>query len=165
VIGARQSVRHLALALGVGALAALLVDAVLQNALAAVRSPGASAMTPWWVIGRVLERSPWFVAALLAWLWAPALARAVSHAWPADHVVSRGAAFDVVGRAMIAAPLLWLVATWLVWAVKMTLVGSWGTEGRVFLAGYYYYNVLLAYTPWAGGGITLLALKRHVPEV
>lgn len=86
MIGARLGIRHLALALGVGALAALLVDAAIQNALAAVRSPGAPAMMPWWVIGRVLERSPWIVA------------------------------------------------------------------------------VLLAYTPWAGGGLTLLALKRHVPD-
>jgi hypothetical protein len=164
VISARQSIRNLAMALGVGALAALLVDAVLQNLLAAVRSLGASTTTPWWMIGRVQERSPWIVAALLVWLWAPAISRAALHAWPADHGVRRGAAFVLVGRAMIAAPLLWLVATWLVVAVKMTLVGSWSSEGRVFVAGYYYYNVLLAYTPWAAGGITLLALSRHVND-
>lgn len=164
MISARQSIRNLAMALGIGALAALLFDAALQNALAAVRSPGAPAMTPWWISGRVLERSPWIVAALLVWLWAPALSRTLSNAWPAAHVVGRGAALDVVGRAMIAAPLFWLVATWLVWAAKMTLVGSWSSEGRVFVAGYYYYNVLLAYTPWAAGGITLLALRRHVSD-
>ena len=164
MISARQSIRHLALALGVGALAALLVDAALQNLLAAVRSLGASTMTPWWVIGRVMERSPWIVAALFVWLWAPSLARAASIAWPADHVVGRRAALDVVGRAMIAVPLLWLLATWLAWATRMTLAGSWSSEGRVFIAGYYYYNVLLAYTPWAAGGITLLALRRHVND-
>ena len=164
MICARQSIRNLAMALGVGALAALFVDAALQNALAAVRSPGAPTMTPWWMIGRVMERSPWIVTALLVWLWAPLLSRAASNAWPADHVVDRSAALDVVGRAMVAAPLLWLVATWLVWAAKMTLVGSWSSEGRVFIAGYYYYNVLLAYTPWAAGGITLLALRRHVND-
>jgi hypothetical protein len=83
------------------------------------------------MIGRVMERSPWIVAALLVWLWAPLLSRAASNVWPADHVVGRGAALDVVGRAMVGVPLLWLLATWLVWAAKMTLVGSWSSEGRV----------------------------------
>ena len=164
MISARQSIRNLALALALGALVALLVDAALQNLLAAVRSLGASTTTPWWIIGRVLERSPWIVAALLVWLGAPALSRAASSAWPAAHVVGRSAALDVVGRAMIAVPLLWLLATWLAWAAKMTLVGSWSSEGRVFIAGYYYYNVLLAYTPWAAAGMTLLVLSRHVND-
>ena len=150
------------MAFGMGAVAALLVDAALQNALAAVRSPGVSSTTPWWVIGRVLERSTWIAAALLVWVLAPALSRLASKLWPADHVVGHSAALEAVGRAMIGVPLVWLLATWLVLAVKMTLAGSWGSEGRVFVTGYFYYNVLLAYTPWAGGGITLLALRRHV---
>jgi hypothetical protein len=164
VISARQSIRNLALALGIGALAALFVDAALQNLLAAVRSLGASTTTPWWMIGRVQQRSPWIVAALLVWLGAPALSRAAPNAWPADFVVGRGAAFDVVGRAMIAVPLLWLVASWLVWAATMTLEGGWASEGRILITGQYYYNVLLAYTPWAAGGITLLVLRRHVND-
>lgn len=77
MISARRSIRNLAMVLGIGALAALLVDAALLNALAAVRSPGLSATTPWWMIGRVLERSAWIAAALLVWLWAPALAREI----------------------------------------------------------------------------------------
>jgi hypothetical protein len=163
-MNARQSIRNLAVALAIGGLAALLVDAALQNLLAAVRSLGASATTPWWMIGRVQERSPWIVAALLAWLWAPALSRAASPVLPPGHFISRSAAFDVVGRVMIVAPLLWLVATWLVWAVTMTLEGSWASEGRVLFTGHYYYNVLLAYTPWAAGGIALLGLRRHVDD-
>jgi hypothetical protein len=163
-MNARQSIRNLAVALAIGGLAALLVDAALQNLLAAVRSLGASATTPWWMIGRVQERSPWIVAALLVWLWAPALSRAASPVLPAGHLISRSAAFDVVGRVMIVAPLLWLVATWLVWAVTMTLEGSWASEGRILFSGHYYYNVLLAYTPWAAAGIALLALRRHVDD-
>jgi hypothetical protein len=65
---------------------------------------------------------------------------------------------------MFAFPLLWLLATWLVWTVKMTAVGSWGSEGRMFLTANYYYNVLLAYAPWVAGGVTLLALRRHVAD-
>jgi hypothetical protein len=163
-VSERQSIRNLAIALGVGAVAALLVDAALQNALAAVRSPGRSSLTPWWVVGRVMERSTWIAAALLVWVFAPALSGIASKVWPADHVVGRVAALDGVGRAMIAMPLFWLLATWLVWAVKMTLAGSWASEGRVFMAGNYYFNVLLGYTPWASGGITLLALRRHVTD-
>jgi hypothetical protein len=160
----RQSIRNLAIALGVGAAAALLVDVGLQNALVAARSPGVSSTTPWWVIGRVMERSTWVAAALLLWVLAPGLSRIASRVWPADYVVGRSAALDIVGRAMIGMPLLWLLATWLAGAVKITLAGSWGSEGRIFVAGYYYYNVLLAYTPWVGGGITLLALRRHATD-
>lgn len=160
---AAQSIRNLAMAVGIGALAALLVDAALQNALAAVRSPGLSATTPWWMIGRVMERAPWLAAALFVWAAARPLARAAAAAWPADYVVHRAAALAVVGGALIAAPLLWLAATWLVWAVKITLVGSWGSEGRIFLEGYFYSNVLMAYTPWAAGGAVLLTASRHVP--
>lgn len=163
MLPAAQSIRNVAMALGLGALAALLVDAALQNALAAVRSPGLSTTTPWWMIGRVMERAPWLVAALFLWLAARPLARAVAAAWPSDHVINRADALAVVGRALIAAPLLWLAATWVVWAVKVTLLGSWGSEGRIFLAGYFYTNVLMAYTPWAAGGVVLLAVSRHVP--
>jgi hypothetical protein len=47
----------------------------------------------------------------------------------------------------------------------MTLEASWGSEGRVLIAGHYYYNVLLAYTPGAMGGVTLLVLRRHVNQI
>jgi hypothetical protein len=140
---------------------ALLVDAALQNALAAVQSPGVDSVAPWWVIGRLVERSVWVAAALLIWLASATLSRVVSDVVAGDHHVGRAAAFQFVGRVMIGAPLVWLAATWLVLAVKLTLVGSWGTEGRVFISGYYYSAVLLGYAPWAGGGMALLALSRH----
>ena len=160
----RTSIRNLAVALGVGAVAALVLDAALQNAIEAARSPGVSSTTPWWVIGRVMERSSWLALALLLWALAPRVSHFASTVWPPDHGLGRSAAFDVVGRAFIGVPLAWLLATWLVAAIKMTLVGSWGSEGRVFVAGYYYYNVLLSYAPWAAGGSTLLALRRHVSD-
>jgi hypothetical protein len=149
----------LACAFGVGAVAALFIDAALQNALAAVRSPGAASITPWWVIGRVLERSVWVAFAAIAWLVAPA--HIAASIWPAAHAVGRAAAFDAVGRAMIAVPLVWLLALWLVSAVRLTLTGSWAPEGGWLLSNDYVYNVLVACTPWLGGGVTLLTLKRH----
>jgi hypothetical protein len=158
----RQSIRQLALALFVGAVVALAIDGALQNSLAAVQSPGAASATPWWVIGRVLERGVWVVTALLVWSLAPQLSRIASVAWPADHTVRRAEALDIVGRLMIVVPLVWLLAIWVVSAVRMALMSSWESEGSVFVSGDYYYNVLLGYVPWAGGGMTLLALSRHV---
>jgi hypothetical protein len=160
-VTALRNIRNLALALGIGALVALVIDAALQNALDAVRSPGVESMTPWWVIGRVTERSLWVAFALLAWLLAAALARMAS-IWSGDHSVSRDAAFEAVGRSMIAVPLVWLLATWLVIALRITLVGEWGNEGTFFLTSGYYYNVALGYAPWAAGGIVVLMLRRHV---
>jgi hypothetical protein len=163
-VEARQNVRALAMAFGVGALIALFVDAALRNALAAIKSPGVSSHTPWWVVGLVIERSVWIAAALFAWLLAPVASRITSRLWRAGHVVSRSAALDVVGRAMVGLPLLWLLATWFVLAAKVTLDGGWSSEGRVFLSVDYYANILLAYTPWAAGGVTLLTLRRHTAD-
>jgi hypothetical protein len=159
---ARLNIRNLALALAVGALVALVVDVALQNALDAVRSPGARSMTPWWVVGRVAERSLWLVFALLTWLLATALARIAVSAWPGDHGVDRVAAFDIIGQSMIVFPVVWLLATWLVVILRITLTGSWAQDGAIFFTSAYYYNVALGYVPWAAGGLALLMFKRHV---
>jgi hypothetical protein len=155
-----MNIRDMTSAFVIGTVMALLVDAALQNALAAVQSPGVDVLAPWWVIGRIVERSVWVAAALLAWFASPALSRALSDLLPRHHL-GRAGAFQCVGRLMICVPLVWLAATWLVLAVKMTLVNSWGTEGRVFISSYYYSVVLLGYAPWAGAGLALLALSRH----
>lgn len=57
---------------------------------------------------------------------------------------------------MIALPVLWVLATGLTGATKITLVGSWATEGIVFVAPYYYVNLMLAYGPWLLGGTVVL---------
>ena len=155
------SVRHLSRALAVGAVAALVIDAVLRNALAAVQSPGVSSTTPWWITGRVSDRAVWIVVALLAWLAARTLARATMRLYPADHVVSRSAALDVVGGLMITAPLLWALASLLVLAARITLAGNWELDGPVLLTPSYYNNVVLGYLPWVGSGSILLMLGRH----
>jgi hypothetical protein len=158
-----QSIRNIAAAFAVGALAALVIDAVLRNALAAAESPGVSSMTPWWVIGRVFERSVWVVVALLLWGAAAFVSPLVGRS-EAVHDVSRAAALDVVGRVLIVAPLFWALATWLVLAARITLAGSWSLDGQMFASTSYYTNVLLRYLPWAGGGAVLLALSRHAAD-
>jgi hypothetical protein len=156
-----QSVRNIAVALGTGAVAALVIDVLLRNALAAAQSPGASSMTPWWVVGRVLERSVWVVVALLLYSLAGAMARAAERTWPPGHVVSRAAAFDLVARLMIAAPLFWIVATFLVLAGRITLAGTWDVDGQMFATTSFYNNMVLGYLPWMGAGAILIALSRH----
>ena len=154
-------IRNLALALGVGAVAALIIDAVLRIALETVQSPGASSLTPWWAVGRVFERSVWVVLAVVFWAFAGTMGRLVHEAWPADHAVTRPTAFVVVGRLMVVTPLVWLLATWSVVVIRITLAGDWAIDGYMFLNASYYQNIVLAYLPWAAGGVALLKLSRH----
>ena len=159
-----QSVRNIAVALGIGAVAALVIDVVLRNALTAAQSPGASSMTPWWDVGRVLERSVWVVVAILLYAFAGMMARAAVRMWPPGHVVTRAAAFDLVARLMIAAPLFWVIATSLVLAGRITLAGTWDVDGQMFASSSFSNNVALSYLPWIGGGVILLALSRHADD-
>jgi hypothetical protein len=160
----RQNVRNLAFAFGTGAMAALIFEALLQNALAALRSPGGVPGTPWWMIGRVFERSIWVLAALVAWVAATPLSRALADLWPATHTIERTAALSVAGRVMIGVPILLVLASLIALMTRITMEGNWGNEGRMFLTGSYYSNVLLAYVPWAAGGVTLLTIRRHVAD-
>jgi hypothetical protein len=156
--------RNLASALAIGATAALVLDVILGNALAAAQSPGVSSMTPWWIVGHVAERSVWIAAACLLWVSAPLTAPIAARLWPADFVVTRAAALDALGRLMIATPLLWLSATLLILALRISLAGNWELDGAMFTSAAFYNSVLLGYLPWAGGGIVLLTLGRHASE-
>jgi hypothetical protein len=158
------NIRNLSAAFTMGAAAALVFDLALRNALAASESPGASSMTPWWVVGRLFERGVWVLAAFMLWVLATPLARVTRRLWPAGWVVSRSAALEVVGRLMIAIPACWLIATWATVALRIAFAGSWEFEGRIFWSVSYYTNVLLGYVPWAAGGVSLLALSRHAPD-
>jgi hypothetical protein len=159
-----RSIRHFAVAFAIGALAALVFDAILRNALAAAQSPGVSSLTPWWVVGQVAERSVWVVAALVLWLCAPLMGRVAARIWPLGDHVAPGAALDAVGRLMIALPLIWILATLLILAVRITLAGDWELDGEMFVSASFYNNVLLGYLPWAAGGTVLMTLSRHSTE-
>jgi hypothetical protein len=71
-------------------------------------------------------------------------------------------AWRQVGIAVIAVPLLWVVATWVVSAVRFTLLGSWPTDGLVFLSPAYYRGLVVDYAPWPLAGVTVLGLRRHL---
>jgi hypothetical protein len=159
-----HSIRRLAAAFAIGAVSALIIDAALRNALAAAQSPGASSLTPWWVVGQIAERSVWVVAALVVWLCAPLMRRVAARIWPMGDHITRRAALEAVGRVIMVMPLIWLAATVLILGLRITLAGSWELDGGMFLSMTFYNNVLLSYVPWAAGGIVLLTLSRHAGD-
>lgn len=136
-----------AVALVGDALLALLTDLVSV----AHRGPGA----PWWIDAHLLERARWVaVALLLAALAALQPPRAGS---PAE-----GDTWRSVGGAVLVAPLLWIAATWVVQAALFTAAGRWDVDGQVFLQAGYYRGLFLGYVPWLMGGVTTIAVSRHV---
>jgi hypothetical protein len=148
--------RSLTVAALAGATAALLADVLLQAALTAVRIDASG----WsWLPATVLDRGRWVVVAALLWLARP---RGSSGGRDGTHAaMTRATAFEIVGRAMLAVPLLWLAATLLMRAIRVTLERGWPYEGRVFTSSDFYAGLIVGYAPWALGGLLLLALSRH----
>lgn len=157
-----QNLRRLAAALAVGATAALVIDLLLRNALSAAQSPVASSLTPWWVVGRVSERGVWVVFAVLVWSIAGLIGR--TRPRRTGDAIAPAAAFGVTGRLMLILPPLWALATLFVSIVQITLAGDWGIDGEMFVSISLYNSLLLGYLPWAGSGVILLVLSRHMSE-
>lgn len=154
-------VRPYLLAFLVATLAALVVDAVLQLALDAVRV-SAYGGAPWWITANLIERGRWGAFAGLLWWLAPRLFRAGDAAAIQLPPVTRAEAWRQVAVAIVAMPLLWMVATWVVSAIRFTLLGTWDTDGRVFLSPDYYRGLVLDLAPWAMAAAVLLAVRRHL---
>jgi ABC-type amino acid transport system permease subunit len=143
-----------------GTLAALVVDAVMQLAIDAVRVSRFGGGAPWWVTTNVIGRGRWVVFAALLWWLAPRLGGGEAN----PRQSAMGSAQDAwrqVAVALVAVPVLWIVATWLVSAVRFTALGSWDTDGRVFLSPDYYRGLALGLTPWAMAAAALIAVRRH----
>jgi hypothetical protein len=157
-----ERVRDHAAAFLTAALAALVVDAILQLALDAVAVSAYGGGAPWWVTARLIERGRWVVMAALLWRLAPSV---VSRDDGADAGRAPGEAAEAwrqTGIAVITIPLLWVLATWVVSAVRFTLLGSWSTDGLVFLSSGYYRGLFVDYAPWLMAGITVLGVRRHL---
>lgn len=140
---------------------ALVVDAALQLAMDAVRvSP--SGGTPWWITANVIERGRWVIFAGLLWWLGPRLL--AGEADPPVVAEADGAAhaWRRVGLAVGSVPLLWIIATWAVSAVRFTVLGSWATDGRVFVSTDYYRAILLDLAPWLLASAAVFAFSRHV---
>jgi hypothetical protein len=158
--------RLFARALTLGTLAALVIDAALRNALAAAQTPGVSGMTPWWVVGHVEQRAVWVIVALIIWGTAQILSRqlALHAAMANDRRFSRTAAFGLAGKLLIILPLVWVVAAVTALIVRLTLTAAWPTEGQIFTSSQFYNQLLLGYVPWAGGGIIVVTVSRHISD-
>ena len=153
--------RRLTGAMVLGTLLVLVIDSLLHLALGLVRDDPMDA--PWWINARIAERSAWVIAALLTWWAAPMLA-SVSNLRDAAPPLRREHASRIVGTWMIAIPILWFAASWVVFAVRATLQGAWKTEAARLLEPYVYSTVVLTNAPWLLAGATLMVLARHLPS-
>lgn len=155
--------RDHAFAFVVATIVALMADLTMQLALEAVRVSSYGS-APWWLTANLIERGRWVLFAAVLWWAAPRLAGPEPNAdgTPEMEAGSRAEAWRQVGVAVLAVPLLWVLATWMVSAIRFTLLGSWDTEGRVFLAPEYYRGTLIDYTPWLVAGVTLLGVRKHL---
>jgi hypothetical protein len=153
-------VRAYAAAFLVATVAALVVDAALQLALDAVRVSAYGSSAPWWVTAHLIERGRWVVLALLLWWTAPRLF--AGNGVSATHRHAPADTWRHMAIAVIAVPLLWIAATWVVSAARFTLLGSWDTDGRVFLSPDYYRGLLLDLAPWLMAGAAVFGVRRHV---
>jgi hypothetical protein len=153
-----DDLRSLPLAIAAGAfltamVAALVVDALLGGFTAVLSVTPASGAPSWWVSAHLVERSRWIVLALLGLLLGRRLERPSA---------DRADVWRVVGIVVIAAPVAWFAAGWIVQAVLFTVAGRWDVDGRAYLAADYYRRLLTSYLPWLLGGAATLAASRHV---
>lgn len=155
--------RDRAFAFVVATAVALVGDGAMQLGLDAVRVSSYGS-APWWITANLVERGRWVVFAAVLWWAAPRLTEPGPDAANARETEAggRAEAWRQVGLTVLVFPLLWVLATWIVSAIRFTLLGSWATEGRVFLAPEYYRGILIDYAPWLMAGATLLGVRRHV---
>lgn len=154
----RATIRHTALAFTTGAAIALVLDALLQLMTGAVRLSG-GVMAPWWV--RVAEHSVWIALGLVLWLASPLLGEWIDDVVPGA-MVSRRTMWELVGIGMLALPPGHVLGQWIVLAMQLTVAGTWGAEGRIFLSAAYYGNVLLSITPWMAAGAVVRGWAHHM---
>jgi hypothetical protein len=154
----RATIRHTATAFTSGAAIALVVDVLLQLLTGAIRVTGGM-MPPWYA--RVAENSVWMALGLVLWLSYPLLGDWVDHVVPHAHI-PRKTVWELVGLGMLTLPLGHILGQWIVLAMQLTVSGSWGSEGRIFLSDAYYGNVLLSITPWMAAGAILRTVAHHM---
>ena len=157
-----DTLRRFAAAAGAGSVLALGCELLLRGALGAV-SVGSFGSSTDWVLPTVLSRLVWPIAAGLLWLAAPVVAARLrgSDVVPAVDVPAAVAA-RVVGVAMIAGPIGWLLAMSAVRALAITINNSWATGGRIFVAPEFYSDIVVTYAPWILAGMALVTAAGHL---
>jgi hypothetical protein len=154
----RTTIRHTATAFTTGAVIALVVDALLQFLTGAIRITGG--MTPPGY-ARIAENSVWIALGLVLWLAAPLLGEWVDQVVPNARLPKR-TVWDLVGIGLLTLPLGHILGQWIVLAMQLTVAGTWGSEGGIFLSSAYYGVVLLSITPWMAAGAIVRAWAHHM---
>ena len=113
------------------------------------------------ITAHLVERGRWVVLAALMWWIAKRFGSAEEGVVPLG-AESRRTAWRDVAIAVAAVPLLWIAATWVVTALRFTLLGSWTSDGRVFVSPDYYRGLLLDLTPWLMASATLWVVRPHL---
>ncbi len=156
----RSIIRHTATAFTLGAVVAVVFDALLQLLTSTIRITG-GIRPPWWA--HLVERSSWIALGLVLWLAAPLLGEWIDHAIPRVKVPRR-TIWEMVGIGMLTLPLGHVLGQWIVLAMQLTIGGTWPSEGRIFLSTAYYGEVLLSITPWMAAGAILRGWARHMSD-
>jgi hypothetical protein len=157
-----ETLRRFAAAAVAGSLLALGCELLLRVALGAVRVDSFGSSTGW-IVGTVLSRLVWPAAAGLLWLAAPVLASRLEIDGVGPTIdATTAAATRAVGLAMIAGPIIWLLATSVVRALAITITGSWATGGRIFVSPQFYADIVVTYAPWILGGMALVTAAGHL---
>lgn len=151
----------MAVAVALGATVAALVDVVVHALLSWQQAD--RGLASGLMLVAIMERLTWAGLAAVTWFAAPILSRWLNGGESdGARAVRLPRLFALTGRLMIAIPVLWVLGTWVTFAVKITLVGNWPTEGTVFVAAYYYFNLMRAYGPWLVGGMVVLVVSRRI---
>lgn len=153
-----ESFRSAARALVAVTVVALVADAILGTLTASLGALSGGGGAPWWVVGRVPERSRWVVFAVLLL----PVVRAVASGAATGSRLSAGVVWQIVGRLSIVLPLLWIIALWIVQATIFTAAGRWDVDGQIYLSGDYYRRLFAGYAPWLLAGAAALVGSRHV---
>lgn len=157
-----DTLRRFAAAALVGSVLAIGCELLLRGALGAVSVESFGGSTDW-VLPTVLSRLVWPISAALLWLAAPSLtARLRGNDLVPAVAASAAAATRVVGVAMVAGPLVWLLATTAVRVLAVTIDDSWATGGRIFVAPQFYSDIVVTYAPWALAGLALVTAAGHL---
>ena len=71
--------------------------------------------------------------------------------------------FSISGFILTITPIIYFLSEMFIYAVKITLVGSWETEGIIFSLHYVYYShMFLVVAPWILSGIVVQILGNSI---
>ena len=155
-----ETLRRLAAATLAGSILAIACDLLLRGALGVVSIEGGGRS---WMVGTVVSRLAWPLAAALLWLGAPLLASGLEGNRVVPPLRSTPAtAARIVGVAMAVIPIAWVLATTIVRGLVITMNGAWASDGRIFAAPQFYSDIVVANGPWVLAGMALVTAAGHL---